>query len=90
MPLSDVYPCLQDSILSHVHQLRLDAFQILISPLIGLTHSSGVLRWCYQGEQSSLDIQGVRGRILKITGTPQVVKDGDVVGADICGRWLIG
>lgn len=90
VPLSDVSPYLQESILSHSHQLRLDAFRILTSHLIERTQSDEVLKRCHQGEETTLDIQGVRERILKITGAPQVVKDGDVVGADICARWLIG
>ncbi|KAF8514623.1 armadillo-type protein [Gautieria morchelliformis] len=86
---SDVYPGLQHSILSHRQQLRLDALQILTSPLIEETQTSEVLRRCHQGEESALDVQGVRERLLKITAAPQVVKDDDHIGADICARWLI-
>jgi len=42
------------------------------------------------GEEVSLDVQGVRERVLRIGRVGQVVRDGDERGADICARWLVG
>jgi U3 small nucleolar RNA-associated protein 20 len=47
-----------------------------------------VLKRCLQGEMVSLDVQGVRERVLHIGKVSQVVKDEN--SADICARWLIG
>jgi U3 small nucleolar RNA-associated protein 20 len=47
-----------------------------------------VLKRCLQGEGVSLDLQGVRERVLRIGKVVQVV--GDVRGAEVCARWLIG
>ena len=47
-----------------------------------------VLKRCLQGEGVSLDLQGVKERVLKIGKVVPVV--GDVRGAEICARWLIG
>ena len=58
--------------------------------MIEKTQCDDVLRRCQKGEESTLDVNGVRERIVNINAIPQVVKDGDVVGADICARWLIG
>jgi U3 small nucleolar RNA-associated protein 20 len=47
-----------------------------------------VLKCCLQGEGVSLDLQGVRERVLRIGKVVPVV--GDVRGAEVCARWLIG
>ena len=46
-----------------------------------------VIKRCLQGEEVSLDLQGVRERVLRIGRVGQVV--GDQSGADLCTRWLI-
>lgn len=43
-----------------------------------------------KGEEVSLDVQGVRGRVLCIGRAGLGVKDGDEVSADVVARWLIG
>jgi U3 small nucleolar RNA-associated protein 20 len=48
-----------------------------------------LLKRCLQGEEISLDVQGVRGRILHIRKAGLAVRDGDEMAADICTRWLI-
>lgn len=63
---------------------------MLTSPIIEKIQSDEVLKRCQRGEESTLDLKGVRERIVNISAAPQLVKDGDVVGADICARWLIG
>lgn len=47
-----------------------------------------MVRRCLQGEEVSLDVQGVRERVLRIGRVVQVV--GDAEGAEFCARWLIG
>ena len=81
----------QPSSLTHVLcVLTLNALWLLNLPMFQPTQSGEVLKRCLQGEEASLDMQGAHLRVLWITGTPQVLRDGDVVGADICARWLIG
>ena len=49
-----------------------------------------VLRRCLQGEEVSLDMTGVRDRVLRIGRVGVAVRDGEHGAADLCGRWLIG
>ncbi|KAF6761032.1 U3 snoRNP protein Utp20 [Ephemerocybe angulata] len=46
-----------------------------------------VLKRCLQGEEASLDVAGVRERVLRIGRVGQVV--GDALGAEACVRWLV-
>jgi U3 small nucleolar RNA-associated protein 20 len=58
------------------------------SKLVDPAHNQiEVLKRCLQGEEVSLDLQGVRERVLRIGRVGQVV--GDEKGADLCARWLI-
>ena len=41
-------------------------------------------------EEISIDVQGVRERVLRIGRLPIAVKNGDDVAAEVCTRWLIG
>lgn len=97
IPLDEIYPALQHAIQSHSRPLRLNALRLLDS------HSNSksgfvkipagpkeVIKRCLQGEEVSLDVQGVRERVLRIGRVAQVLRDGDEVGADVCARWLIG
>jgi U3 small nucleolar RNA-associated protein 20 len=94
--LNTVYPSLSCSLLSHSHSLRLNTLRFLDSKkLIDKNHQNPdangvveVLKRCLQGEVVSLDLQGVRERVLRIGKVVQVV--GDVRGAEVCARWLIG
>ena len=49
-----------------------------------------LLKKALQAEEVSIDVQGVRERVLRIGRLPLVVKDGDEAAADICARWLLG
>ncbi|KAF8525998.1 hypothetical protein BU17DRAFT_83502 [Hysterangium stoloniferum] len=89
IPLEDVYPYLQTSVLSHKRSLRLNALYLMISPTVEQTQSTEVFRQCLHGEEASLDVKGVRERIVKIAGLPQSVNNDDAIGADLCLRWLI-
>lgn len=74
--------------LSHSRPVRLAALHLLDSKLVDPEHDQiEVLKRCLQGEEVSLDLQGVRERVLRIGRVGQVV--GDEKGADLCARWLI-
>ena len=83
-------------VFSHSRALRLNALRFLDSKkLVDKNHQNSdangvveVLKCCLQGEGVSLDLQGVRERVLKIGKVVPVV--GDVRGAEVCARWLIG
>jgi len=47
------------------------------------------LKRCLQGEEVSLDMHGVRERVLRIGRLYQVVRDNEPLSADICVRWLV-
>ncbi|KAF8957355.1 armadillo-type protein [Flammula alnicola] len=88
IPIPQIYPSLYLSLLSHSRPLRLAALRLLDSKLVDPTHDQvEVLKRCLQGEEVSLDLQGVRERVLRIGRVGQVV--GDEKGADLCARWLI-
>lgn len=91
IPLDTIYPSLRTSLLSHSHALRLCTLRLLTSKLINSPPAcQEVLKRCVQGEEVSIDVQGVRERILRIGRAGQVVRDGDDLGADILARWLVG
>ncbi|PPQ91255.1 hypothetical protein CVT25_006372 [Psilocybe cyanescens] len=88
IPLHQVYPLLYNSLISHSRNLRLASLRLLDSKLVDPLHDQvEVLKRCLQGEEVSLDLQGVRERVLRIGRVGQVV--GDEKGADLCARWLI-
>ncbi|KAI0333223.1 hypothetical protein GY45DRAFT_1319830 [Cubamyces sp. BRFM 1775] len=88
--LDALYEPLKPSILSHSHTLRLETLRLLTSPLVQGPEGAGeVLKKALQAEEVSIDVQGVRERVLRINRLPVVVKDGDELGAEICARWLI-
>ncbi|TFK26306.1 U3 snoRNP protein Utp20 [Coprinopsis marcescibilis] len=88
LPFNTAYTNLQPSILSHSRLVRLNALRFLNSKLVAVPEGAGeVLKRCLQGEEATVDIQGVRERVLRIGRVGQVV--GDSQGADLCARWLI-
>ncbi|KNZ75043.1 U3 small nucleolar RNA-associated protein 20 [Termitomyces sp. J132] len=90
IPFNEVYPSLRVFLLSHSQSLRLATLRLLTSESVG---ASGDVReaagLCLKGEEVSLDVQGVRNRVLRIGRVGLGVKDGDELSADIVGRWLI-
>jgi U3 small nucleolar RNA-associated protein 20 len=90
LTLENLYPSLQDALISHRRDLRLNALRLLAAP--GITMPVGArdaVRRCLQGEEVPLDVAGVRARVLRIGRAAPGVRNGDKVGADICARWLI-
>jgi len=87
--ISEIYPSLKDSLLSHSRPLRLACLRLLDSKIVNYVDGPvEVLKRCIQGEEVPLDLQGVRERVLRIGRVCHVV--GDEKGADLCARWLIG
>lgn len=81
---------MKDAVLSHSHSLRLNALKLLASQLVNAPpNTREAIERCLQGEQVSLDVQGVRERVVKIGRLSQLRQD-DQLGADLCTRWLIG
>ena len=79
---------LQASLLSHSRRLRLASLQFLQSQ--ATVANGDVVNRCLAGEEVSVDVHGVRERVLRITRMNQILRDGDELGADIAIRWLIG
>ncbi|KAF5369330.1 hypothetical protein D9758_002676 [Tetrapyrgos nigripes] len=90
MDFSEAYTALQESILSHSRSLRLTSLKLLASQLVVVpSETEEVLKRCLQGEEASLDVQGVRERTVCIRRISQIVKSDDDQGAELCARWLI-
>jgi len=86
--ITSVYSSLSQSLLSHSRRIRLACLRLLDCKLIDTQHDQvEVLKRCLQGEEVSLDVQGVRERVLRIGRVSQVV--GDEKSADLAARWLI-
>ena len=82
---------LTSALLSHSRLLRLSTLRLLSSPIVRASEGTvELLKKALQAEEISVDVQGVRERVLRIGRLPLAVKDGDDVAADICARWLIG
>ena len=85
------YGQLKDSLLSHSRSLRLNVLRLLSSPLVQTSEGTAeLLKKSLQAEEISIDVQGVRERVLRIGRLPIAVKDGDDIAAEVCTRWLIG
>ncbi|KAF8131840.1 armadillo-type protein [Boletus edulis] len=90
LSFSELYLHLRTCIISHSRSLRLSALKILSSKLVKSTPGEhDVLKRCLQGEEVSLDAQGVRERVLRIGRIGQVIKDDEPMATDLCIRWLI-
>lgn len=91
MALDTVYEPLKTSLLSHSQSLRLNSLRLLSSSVIqGADGPAELLKKALQVEEISIDVQGVRERVLRIGRLPVAVTNGDEVAAEICARCLIG
>ncbi|KAK0189706.1 hypothetical protein F5146DRAFT_1052188 [Armillaria mellea] len=85
----ELYLFLHKSILSHNSRLRLNVLRLIASPAIKVPGPVlEVAKRCLQSEEVSLDVQGVRERVLRMGRVGQIVTDGNR-GADLCVRWLV-
>lgn len=90
--LTDVYPHLQASLLSHSRNLRLAVLRLLNGPLVKCTSSQPskqAIEKVLQAEEVALDVQGVRERSLRISRLDQFISVDDETGSDIAVRWLL-
>ena len=86
-----MYEQLKASLLSYSRRLRLSALRMLCSQTDGVGAGTGeILKRCLMGEEASIDVQGVRERVLHITRINQMLRNDDEIGADVAARWLIG
>lgn len=88
--LGDFYLLLKENIISHIHMLRLNTLQLLGSSIVNKGRANATLSQCLLGESASLDISGVRERLVRITGAARVLKVDDEISVDLTLRWLVG
>ncbi|KAG7091487.1 hypothetical protein E1B28_010518 [Marasmius oreades] len=86
----EVYSCVKDSILSHSQSLRSSTLKLISSRRFKVPENTQeALSRCLQGEKVSIDVQGVRERVLRIGKVVPMLKDGGNTGADLCARWFM-
>ncbi|KAG1734522.1 armadillo-type protein [Suillus lakei] len=90
LPIAQLYSRLQLQLLSPSRSLRSNVLGLLTSKMVKsspVEHEA--LKRCLQGDEVSLDMHGVRERVLRIGRLYQVVRDDDSLSVDICVRWLV-
>ncbi|KAG1831616.1 armadillo-type protein [Suillus variegatus] len=90
LPIAQLYSCLQSRLLSPSRTLRSNVLALLTSKMVKSSPAEHeALKRCLQGDEVSLDMHGVRERVLRIGRLYQVVRDDGSLSADICIRWLV-
>lgn len=90
LPIAQVYSRLQSRLLSPSRTLRSNVLALLTSKMVKSSPAEHeALKRCLQGDEVSLDMHGVRERVLRIGRLYQVVRDDGSLSADICIRWLV-
>ncbi|KAG1774596.1 hypothetical protein EV702DRAFT_1123142 [Suillus placidus] len=90
LPIAQLYSRLQSRLLSPSRSLRSNVLGLLTSRMVKSSPAAHeALKRCLQGDEVSLDMHGVRERVLRIGRLYQVVRDDDLLSADICVRWLV-
>ena len=69
---------------------NLEYYMKCVDRIVNMGASAEVLKKCLQAEEVSVDVQGVRERVMRIGRMNHILKDGDEVGAEIAVRWLLG
>jgi U3 small nucleolar RNA-associated protein 20 len=88
--VAQLYPHLQSQLLSPSRPLRSNVLGLLTSKMVKSSPAEHeALKRCLQGDEVSLDMHGVRERVLRIGRLYQVVRDDGSLSADICVRWLV-
>ncbi|KAG2102831.1 armadillo-type protein [Suillus discolor] len=89
-PIAQLYSRLQSRLLSPSRPLRSNVLALLTSKMVKSSPAEHeALKRCLQGDEVSLDMHGVRERVLRIGRLYQVVRDDGSLSADICIRWLV-
>ncbi|KAG1788657.1 armadillo-type protein [Suillus plorans] len=90
LPIAQLYSRLQSRLLSPSRTLRSNVLALLTSKMVKSSPAEHeALKRCLQGDEVSLDMHGVRERVLRIGRLYQVVRDDGSLSADICIRWLV-
>ncbi|KAG2158692.1 armadillo-type protein [Suillus bovinus] len=90
LPIAQLYSRLQSRLLSPSRSLRSNVLGLLTSKMVKSSPAEHeALKRCLQGDEVSLDMHGVRERVLRIGRLYQVVRDDGSLSADICIRWLV-
>ncbi|KAF9038274.1 hypothetical protein BDZ89DRAFT_1061276 [Hymenopellis radicata] len=79
-----VYNSLRDCLLSHDADLRLSALRVLAT----CSDAPEVVQRCLVGEEVSLDVRGVRERVLRTSRVTQGAIPTEL-SAELCSRWLL-
>ncbi|KAG1818154.1 armadillo-type protein [Suillus subaureus] len=88
--ITQIYSRLQSRLLYPSRPLRSNVLGLLTSKMVKSSPAEHeALKRCLQGDEVSLDMHGVRERVLRIGRLYQVVRDDDSLSVDICVRWLV-
>ena len=87
---ASLYDHLRPSLLSHSRRLRLATLRLLSSTVIQGEISTETLKQCLQAEEVTIDVRGVRERVMRISRMNHILKEGDEIGSELAVRWLIG
>jgi U3 small nucleolar RNA-associated protein 20 len=94
LQLQTLYDLLKESLTSHSRLTRLGVLRLLSCPFVSnsaeSSAASNTINRCLQAEEISVDVQGVRERVLRISRLNHHLKDGDFFSTEIVIRWLIG
>jgi U3 small nucleolar RNA-associated protein 20 len=86
----DLYPHLRMSLLSHQQKLRALVLRLLASKVVQKHSATDMVKSLLVAEDVSLDVQGVRERLLRMNRLVQNVPINGEADAEICTRWLTG
>ncbi|OAX32581.1 hypothetical protein K503DRAFT_870071, partial [Rhizopogon vinicolor AM-OR11-026] len=90
LPITRLYASLQSRLIAPSRSIRSSVLGLLTSKMVKSSSAEhDALKRCLQGEEVSLDMHGVRERVLRIGRLYQVVRDDEPLSADICVRWLV-
>jgi hypothetical protein len=90
LQVDDLYPHFRTALLSHQQKLRALVLRLLSTKAVQKSPATDTIKGCLQAEDVSLDVQGVRERVLRINRLGQHVQINDCLSAEICARWLTG
>lgn len=90
MSFEDMYGPLAPLVSSHSRPFRLNALYLLSSPLVDVRPTRElVLSRLLRAEEVSIDVQGSRERVLRVTQLERVIPADDAVVSDLAVRWLV-
>lgn len=94
LPFTSLYATLKTPLVSQSRLARLNALHLLSSSALSYSGDDSsvdeLVKRCLQAEEVSVDVSGVRERVLRIGKLNALLRDGDVASASIVVRWLTG